>query len=315
MMPPRRGTDAARARIEALYQQPSAAFVASRNALAAALRKEGDAGTAESVKRLVKPSPGAWALNQIYWRDRPLFDRMIRAGDAVRALQQQMLAGRPANLREATAERQAALAAVVERAVALLAADGNLVTAATRQRLATSADALASFGSAARGCTPGQMVEDLEAPGFAALASLGGAPLRLVQGGRSAGDSPTPPAAPLARADPKAERRADKERVATAKRDAAERIKAVRAAEQALRDATRELESVRQRAARARATAESLAQEQRTLDEQAARLAARRRAADAAAVEASEAVAAAERTRRDAESALTAARQEPSSRR
>ena len=313
-MPPRRGSVPASARIEALYQQPSGAFVASRNALAAALKKEGDAETAEHVKRLAKPSPGAWALNQVYWRERPLFDRMIRAGDALRTLQQQMLAGRAASPRDVTAERQAALDAVVARALAFLRDDGNVVTAATRRRLATSADALASYGSAAPGYAPGRMVEDLEAPGFAALASLGGA-LRLVHGARSAREA-APPAPPSpARPDHKAGRRADKEREATAKRDAAERAKAVRSAEQALRDATRELESVRQRAARARAAAESLVQEQRTLEEQLARLATRRRGADAAAVEASEAVASAERVRRDAEAALTAIRDGSSSRR
>jgi hypothetical protein len=307
-MPPPRGTDAARARIEALYRQPSAGFVAARNALASALKKEGDVEAAELVRRLAKPSPGAWALNQVYWRERVLFDRMIRAGDAVRTLQQQMLAGRAARPREAAAERQAAVDAVVERALAFLSDDGNVVTSATRQRLTTSADAVASYGSGAQGFTPGQMVEDLDAPGFAALASLGGGPLRLVHGARPGRDLTPPAPASPARLDRRAERQADKDREAAAKREAAERARAVREAERALRDATRELESVRQRAARARATAESLAQEQRTLEEQLAHLVSRRRGADAAAVEAAEAVAAAERVRRDAEGALTAIR-------
>jgi hypothetical protein len=315
-MPPRRDADTVRPRIEALYQQPSAAFVAARNALASALKKEGHGDASARVKRLQKPSPGAWALNQVYWRDRPLYDRLVEAGDRLRTLQHQMLSGRAANPREAMGERQSAVDAVVGRAAAFLKEDGNPMTAATRQRLQTTVDAVAAYGSAADTYTPGQLVEDVDAPGFAALASLGGGALRLVHGagtGRARGSGgPATPSrsadAPAGPVDRKAGRAADKAREATAKREAAERAKAVKAAEQALRDATSELDTLRQRATRARSAAETLAQEQRTLEESLAKLSARRRAADAAAVEASEAVVTAERVRREAEAALAATR-------
>lgn len=313
-MPPRRGPDPAAERLDSLYQVPLAEFVKARNTLAAALKREGHLEASDRVKTLSKPGPGAWALNQVYWRERALFDRMIRAGDALRRLQEQMLAGRAASLREVMAERQAAVHDVVERAAEFLREDGNAVTAATRQRLATSADAMASYGSASPSYVPGQLADDIEAPGFAALASLGGPGLRLVHGARAGAPRPAPaPAAPV-RHDPRAERQEEREREATAKREAAERAKAVRAAEQSLRDATRELESVRQRAGRAREAAETVAQEQQTLEEQLARVTARRRSADAAAAAAAEAVAAAEQVRRDAERALTAAREAPTRR-
>jgi hypothetical protein len=274
-----------------------------------------------------------------------------------------MFAGRSLNLRDAMAERQAAVDDVVDRAAAFLREDGNAVTQATRQRLQTTVDAVASYGSAAEAYTPGQMVEDLDAPGFAALATLGGGALRLVHGAKPGAGAPGPTTGP-ARAkrpsgtadrrrqgsggplepdveaeatphtesraeatpqttreaeaarrgppvparDQQAERQAEKERAAAAKREAAERAKAVRAAERALRDATRELETVRQREARARTAAEALAGEQRTMEEALARLTVRRRAADAAAVEAADATSAAERVRRDAEAALAAIR-------
>jgi hypothetical protein len=334
-MAARRNGDSPRDRIDALYRVPASAFVAARNALSAALRKEGDAESAERVKRLQKPSPGAWALNQVYWRERALYDRLIRAGDGLRRVQQEMLTGRNASPREAMAEREAAVHAVVERAAGFLREDGNPVTAVTRQRLHTTVDAVASYGSAAEGYTPGQMAGDLDAPGFAALASLGGGALRLVHGSKSAPGradrrqssagpperSATPEALPRggSRAetlphggapprDREAERQARKEREAAAKRDAAERARALHAAEQALRDATRELDVARQRAERARAAAESLAREQQRVKEQLAALAERRRAADAASVDASDAVSAAERVRRDAEAALAATR-------
>jgi hypothetical protein len=322
-MAQRRSGDPHRDRIDALYREPSSNFIAARNSLASALKREGDAEAAEAVKRLAKPSPGAWALNQVYWRERPLFDRMIKAGDTLRTLQQRMLAGKSASPRDAMTERQSAVHAVVERAAGFLREDGNQVTAATRQRLATSADALASYGSAGD-YVPGRLAEDIDAPGFAALATLGGAAgLRLVHSTPEPKSAPAKPqrdTAPPSRMkgapapDPKAERQADREREAAARRQAAERAKAIRAAEQALRDAARELDTVRQRAERARAAAEAAAQEQQAAEEQLARVTARRRAADAAAVAAAESVAAAERGRRDAEAALAAARDQSATR-
>ena len=194
-MPQRRGGDPSRDRIDALYREPSSNFIPARNALAAALKREGDAEAADRVKRLAKPSPGAWALNQVYWRERSLFDRMIKAGDALRTLQQRMLAGKAASPRDAMAERQAAVHDVVERAAAFLRQDGNQVTAATRQRLATSADALASYGSDAADYVPGRLSADLDAPGFAALATLGGAAgLRLVHSAPAAAPPRSEPA-------------------------------------------------------------------------------------------------------------------------
>jgi hypothetical protein len=312
-MVPRRGPDPAAGRLEALYQAPLGEFVKARNTLAAALKREGNLDAADRVKTLSKPTPGAWALNQVYWRARAVFDRMIRAGDDLRRLQEQMLAGRTANLREAMAERQAAVHDVVERAAEYLREDGNAVTAATRQRLATSADAMAAYGSGSASYQPGQLADDIDAPGFAALATLGGPGLRLVHGARAASPKAPPPAAP-ARHDPRTERQEAREREAAAKREAAERAKAIRTAEQSLRDATRELDSVRQRAERAREAAEAVAQEQKTLEEQLARVTARRRSADAAASAAADAVSAAERVRRDAEGALTTARDTPARR-
>ena len=226
---------------------------------------------------------------------------MIRAGDALRTMQQQMLAGRGASLREAMAERQAAVHGVVERAAAFLREDGNAVTPATRQRLATTADALAAYGSSSAEYPPGRLTEDVAAPGFAALASLGPG-LRLVHGATNrapqppretrtdAGQRSAKPATAGARLDPKAERQATREREAAARRHAAEHAKAIRAAEGSVRDATRELDAVRQRAERARAAAETAAQEQRAAEDQLARVTARRRAADAAATAATDAV-------------------------
>ena len=307
----KRSAEGTGARVDALFRQPLPAFVEARNALASALRKEGHAEESLRVKGLPRPSASAWALNQVYWHERETFDRMLRAGDAVRRVQQQMLAGRAADPRGAGDARQSAVRAVVERAAAFLGESGQPVSGTTRQRLITTADAMAAYGSEARGYTPGRLTVDLDAPGFAAIATLGTPPsLRLVRGGReTGGTTPARDTAPPDAASREAERHAARERDAAVKRQAAERAKALRGAEDALRVASRELASARQRATRAHAAVEAITHEQEAAEEQLARIVARRRVAEAAATAADESVGTAEHTRRDAESAVTRARE------
>lgn len=76
--------DESREEIDALYRLPLTEFTPARNALAKLRKTRGDAAGAEEVKALAKPSVSAWAVNQLWWRDRALFDELLAAGDAVR---------------------------------------------------------------------------------------------------------------------------------------------------------------------------------------------------------------------------------------
>ena len=69
------------ARIDELYALPLAEFTAARNALAKTVK--GDDAT--RVKRLEKPSLVPWAVNQLYWRERRTYDRLIASGEALRS--------------------------------------------------------------------------------------------------------------------------------------------------------------------------------------------------------------------------------------
>jgi hypothetical protein len=62
--------------VDALFTLPPGEFVAARSALAARLKKAGQAEEAERVKAMVKPSATAWAVNQLYCRHRREFDRL-----------------------------------------------------------------------------------------------------------------------------------------------------------------------------------------------------------------------------------------------
>jgi hypothetical protein len=163
-------------------------FTAARNALAARLKKEGNAEGSARVKGLARPTISAWAVNQVFWRERASYDRLLASGDALREVQQRMLTGRQGDLREVMRERQDAARAVVEHSMRFLRESGNAATDATRQRVAVTVDALAAYGSAPQGYAHGRLERDLDPPGIEALGFLSGArgtvPPR-VQGGPS----------------------------------------------------------------------------------------------------------------------------------
>jgi hypothetical protein len=95
--------------LDRLYQLPLTQFVESRNALAASLKKSGDADAARRVRALPKPSASAWAVNQLYWTARPRFDELIAASDRYRSAQKAALAGDGSELAEAEWNRRRAI--------------------------------------------------------------------------------------------------------------------------------------------------------------------------------------------------------------
>lgn len=104
--------------IDQLYQLPLEAFTAARNALA---RESGDA----AVKKLEKPNLAAWTVNQLYWRERKIYDEVIHAADRMRAAYKQMLAGKTADVRGAEEIHQEALREAKQAARRLLEEGGH----------------------------------------------------------------------------------------------------------------------------------------------------------------------------------------------
>src|SRR6478672_10635953 len=82
--------------IDELYRKTLDEFTAARNALA---KESGDPAT----KKLEKPSLPAWAVNQLYWRERKLYDDVIKTSGQMRTAYTQMLAGKSADVRAAEA--------------------------------------------------------------------------------------------------------------------------------------------------------------------------------------------------------------------
>ena len=149
--------------IDRLYQGPLDTFVAARTALAKTLA----GADAQRVKHLEKPTVVPWAVNQLYWHARPVYDRLIKAGGAVRAAQIAALGGRSADVRGAADAHRKAIADAVTEAVRLAASGG----------VQPSADALSqTFEVLSLAATPagsaGRLIKPLRPTGFEALSGI-----------------------------------------------------------------------------------------------------------------------------------------------
>jgi hypothetical protein len=98
--------------IDALYQALPAEFTASRNALAKTLTGE----PARQVKTLKKPTVVPWAVNQVYWKARPVYNQLMERGRELRTAQIASLKGRKADVRGAMEAHRRAVGDAVRRA-------------------------------------------------------------------------------------------------------------------------------------------------------------------------------------------------------
>ena len=157
---------------DALFQLPPAEFTAARNTLAAKLKKAGKDEDAARVKALTKPSLPAWTVNQLYWQHRKAFDRVIEAGDQFRNAQAAQLGGKKEDLRGPLDARRVALADLTRLAADVLRGAGHNPTPDVIRRITTTLEALATYGSHDGAPPAGRLTDDVDPPGFEALAAL-----------------------------------------------------------------------------------------------------------------------------------------------
>jgi hypothetical protein len=228
--------------IDALYQALPSEFTASRNALAKTMAGE----PAREVRSLKKPTVVPWAVNQVYWKVRSVYDALMARGHELRAAQIASLKGKKSDVRAAMEAHRRAVGEAVHRAEEI----------ATEAGLSPDAEQLARmFEAVSVAATPpsnaGRFTEAIVPQGFEALAGV------------------TPVARPVAALDRAADRKkAEQERrqqeEADARLDAAARElqraqERARFARQALERAETDVAS----AERAVAEAQRLAQKSR----------------------------------------------------
>jgi hypothetical protein len=149
--------------IDDLYQQPLNDFTQARNTLAKSL----SGAEAKRVRALAKPTLVPWAVNQVYWRARGAYDRLMKSGERLRTAQIAALEGRNADVRAATETHRSAIADAVREAERLAATAGSKPSP---DALARSFEAL----SLATGSPepPGRLTQPLQPAGFEALAGV-----------------------------------------------------------------------------------------------------------------------------------------------
>lgn len=147
--------------LDQLFQLPLSEFTAARNLLAKAAGADGAA-----IKALDKPTVPAWAVNQLYWRDRRTYDRLIKASERLRAAHAQALSGKKIDLPLIELQHRAALKEAADAVRRLLASAGDAATQATMKAVVDTLQALPGGGA------PGHLTKALAPLGFGALGAL-----------------------------------------------------------------------------------------------------------------------------------------------
>ncbi|MFP5299054.1 MAG: hypothetical protein ACLGHL_08715, partial [Actinomycetota bacterium] len=142
-----------------LYGLSLKEFTAARNDLAKRLRAEGDTEGAKRVKALKKPKLSAWAVNQLVRRYPQDVGALIAMTESVGT------ATDPHRMREASAQRQGAIAQLVDRAEELLVDEGHATGATTRQEIVQTLQATSEDGARSEALA-GMLTEPLAPTGF-----------------------------------------------------------------------------------------------------------------------------------------------------
>jgi hypothetical protein len=158
--------------IDALFQLTPPEFVTARNALATQLKKAGQNDVARRVKALPKPSISAWTVNQLYWKHRAAFEKLLANGERFRQAQVSRLAGKGTDIHKLLNERREELSAMSRLAAQILQRSSGAAPSGVMRRITATLEALSAYGTLAGAPSAGRLVEDVDPPGFDALAAL-----------------------------------------------------------------------------------------------------------------------------------------------
>jgi hypothetical protein len=150
--------------IDRLYGLPLEEFVPARDALAKALRADGDRERAATVKKLAKPTRAAWAVNQLARTHADEVRALVDAGAALAGAQEELLGGAdPAVLRQAAE----AARALVDALAAQAPVDG-----ATRDKVRATLHAATVDADVRAEVASGRVLKERAASGFGGLDAL-----------------------------------------------------------------------------------------------------------------------------------------------
>jgi hypothetical protein len=161
-----------------LYGLPFDEFIPARNALVRELRGAGRREEAGEVAALRKPSVAAWAVNQLVRTQRKGVDELFEAGDGLRSVHDQVLAGRgdAGSLRGAVARERSAVDALTQAARGLLSSQGHELSATIIERVSDTLHAAALDDDARAQVRDGRLERELRHVGLGM--TPGAAPVR-----------------------------------------------------------------------------------------------------------------------------------------
>jgi hypothetical protein len=224
--------------VDRLYQLPLNEFTSARDELVKRLRAEGEREQAQEIKTLRKPTAAVWVVNQLV-RERQLdVQRLLKAGESLAKSQ-----GPEARRDEQRALEQLAKGA---REIAERAGIGS-------PALGKATETLRAASLTAEGrelLRRGRLTEELEPPGFEALAGLAGP-------GRQRAPAKTKRSRNDDRAEQRQELKQARERVRQLRAEERELATAARAAAREAERAEAEAGAARSRAADAREKAQA----------------------------------------------------------
>jgi len=149
-----------------LYELPPEDFTRARDERAKALRKEGRRDEADAVKALRKPTVAAWALNQLARRRADDVERLLAAGEELRAAQEELLAGGDRKaFQSAAAREREQVAKLADEAAVLVADAGERASPALREKISETLHAAALDEQTAAELRAGRLVREREAIG------------------------------------------------------------------------------------------------------------------------------------------------------
>jgi hypothetical protein len=243
------------------------AFVETRARLAAALAAAGHKAEAQALKKLRRPTPSAWATNQVVRRARDDVDAFLGASDRLRASQAVLVAGQgDRGVYQADVEElRRATAALSEAARRLLAELGRGEDRALVERVIANARAAALTDAGRAALLEGALAADVEGgvDAFGGLLGAGAAQGTAPQR-RPVPQAPAPPSEPSARALERARALEDARRDEVAAREAAAVAEAGSARARAALDEAKQRAEEAQQAARDAETALRTAQRDAT---------------------------------------------------
>ena len=212
--------------IDDLYRGPLSEFTAARNALV----KQQRGADASRLRKLAKPTVVAWAINQVYWHARKVYDELIKSGEKLRLSQIDALEGKKADVRATGDAHRRAIADAVREAERLAEKSGSHPA---QDALMRTFEALSLAAEPPE--TPGRLTKELQPAGFEALTGV--TPQAVVRGAGLSG----PPERGAERAAPHQQSKKHARDEADTRKQAADAARAREAAEKAAKQREAEI--------------------------------------------------------------------------